>query len=73
MILDINSETSEEHKLGIHKSSYKLILNFVIIEKTSIVNKLKQSEDLQHLAAQFMMDTESIGNHVLTVFQILLK
>ena len=74
MILDIHAETSEEHehKLDIQKSSYKFILSFVLIGKTSIVNKLKQSEVLKQLVAQFMkdgMDTESIGNHGMSILQ----
>ena len=72
LILNINSEISEEHKLGIRKSSKKLIPNFAFIGKTSIVNKLKQSKDLKQLAAQFMkdgMDTKSIGNHGILIFQ----
>ena len=52
LILNINSETSEEHKYHIHEPSWKLIQNFVLIEKTTIVNKLKQSKDLQQLVAQ---------------------
>ena len=74
LILDIHAETSEEHehKLDIQKSSYKFILSFVLIGKTSIVNKLKQSEVLKQLVAQFMkdgMDTESIGNHCMSILQ----
>ena len=72
MISNINSEISEEHKLDIHKSFKKLILNFALIGKTSTVKKLKQSKDLQQLVAQFMkdrMDTKSIGNHGILIFQ----
>ena len=72
LILDINSEISEEHKLDIYKSFTKLILKFALTGKTNIVNKLKQSKDLQQLVAQFMKDgiyTESIENHGILIFQ----
>ena len=65
--VNITSEISEEHKLDIHKSSQKLIPNFALVGKTSIVNKLKQSKDLQQLVAQFMKDDMDSANNTLFV------
>ena len=72
LILNINLEINEEHKLDIYKSSKKLILNFAIIRKSNIVNKLKKPKDLQWLGAWFIkdgMDNQSVKNHGILIIQ----